>query len=262
MKNKPTGTLTVIAVAAVLSCVLVVFRPVAVEATYPVTRAVRAFSDAVWSRVVGLFCGAAAQAENVRLRRELAASKLDGTYVERLRTENGRLRRMLGYAARLPDKWIPAEVLSHGGGAAGNVYMLRVGSGSLAGVRVGAAVVAANGVVGRVTAVTPHTAEIMTLPSGSVKVSCRIETDGSPAPLGILEGGSESLLVLRRLKTAKLPTRARVLTSGLGGVFPKGFLVGTLADIPKDTQGLLCDRLVLPAVDFASVEDVFIRREK
>jgi len=262
VKNKTIGTLTVIALAAVLACFLVVFRSASVEATYPVSRAARAFSTQVWSRVVGLFRRAEAQVENRRLRRELAACKLDDAYIRRLETENARLRRMLGYAERSPEIWIPAGVLARGGGAAGNMHMLRVDRGSLAGIRIGAAVVSEEGVVGRVTAVTPHTAEIMTLPSVSIKVSCRVETDRKPAPLGILEGGSDSLLVLRRLRQADLPVKARVVTSGLGGVFPKGLLVGTLAPGSGDTQGISDDRHVLPAVDFASVEDVFIRREE
>lgn len=262
MKNRTTGTLTVIAIAAVLAGFLVVFRAAPAEATYPVTRAARAFSDHVWARIAGCFTGAEARAENRRLRRELAALKLDAAAVERLESENSRLRRLLGYAERLPDAWIAGGVLAHGGAAAGNRHLLRVDRGALAGVRVGAAVVSAEGVVGRVTAVTPHTAEVMTLPNGSVKVSCRIETGRTPAPLGVIEGGSESLLVLRRLRTAKLPAHARVLTSGLGGVFPKDLVIGTLVDVQKDINGLQGDGLVLPAVDFTAVEDVFIRREE
>ena len=262
MKRKTTGTLTVIAVAAVSAGLFIFSRSAAVEATYPVMRAVQLFSDRVWPRVRGCLDGATAQAENRQLKRELAALKLNASYIERLESENNRLRRMLNYAERSPEAWIPASVLVHGGGAAGNAYLLRVDRGSSAGVRIGAAVVAAEGVVGRVTAVTPHTAEVITLPSAAVKVSCRVETNRMPSPLGVLEGGSGSLLTLRRLKTSDLPQRARVITSGLGGVFPKDLFIGTLLSVSKDAQGLPGDGQVLPAVDFSSVEDVFIRREK
>jgi rod shape-determining protein MreC len=52
------------------------------------------------------------------------------------------------------------------------------------------------------------------------------------------------------------------LTSGLGGVFPKGLVVGTLLDVRKDDNGLACEGEVQPAVDFSTLEDVFIRRGK
>ena len=71
------------------------------------------------------------------------------------------------------------------------------------------------------------------------------------------------MLVLGHLRNAgDIPTRSRVLTSGLGGVFPKGIVVGTLLDVRKDGKGLASEGEVLPAVEFSMLEDVFIRRGK
>jgi rod shape-determining protein MreC len=52
------------------------------------------------------------------------------------------------------------------------------------------------------------------------------------------------------------------VTSGLGGVFPKGLEIGTLLDVRRDEKGLAREGEVLPSVDFSMLEDVFIRREK
>ena len=62
----------------------------------------------------------------------------------------------------------------------------------------------------------------------------------------------------------EIAPRAKVCTSGLGGVFPAGIAVGTFAggaDSPR-RPGLACERAgkVLPAVDYQTLEDVFIRR--
>lgn len=253
MNARSTGALTVIALATVLTLVLVSSRSAAVEAVYPVEQAHRSFLDKVWSRVSGFFDGAAARAENVKLRRYVETLSLNMGDAERLEVENARLRRALEYAAKSPETWVAAEVLSREGGAAGARKTVRVGKGSLAGVREGAIVVVPEGLVGRVDSVTPHTSEVVLVTDSSVKVACEIETDGARPPRGIVVGGSDDLLVVRYLKDEDaIEPRGRVITSGAGGVFPRGFVIGTY----------LGDGGILPAVDYPALEDVFIRREK
>ena len=261
MKAKPSGSYVAIGIAAAIAAVLVCWRSASVEAVYPVERAKRAFSQRVWTRVTGLFRGSAAKAENVRLRREVASLALLRGDIERLEAENVRLRNALGYVKREPGRWLAAGVLSAGGGAAGAGDRIRVDKGSLAGVADGAAVVVPEGLVGRVTAVTPHTSEISLVTDASVKVACEVEADAD-GMRGILSGGSEDLLVLRYVSGSAAPSRARVLTSGRGGVFPRGIEVGKLLQTRLDPDGLSRECDVLPSVDYSSLEDVFIRCAK
>ena len=116
---------------------------------------------------------------------------------------------------------------------------------------------------GVVASVTPHTAEVALLCDRAVRVACEIEQSGGVRTRGILCGGTEDLLSLRHLTNAQtVAPRSRVVTSGLGGVFPKGLAVGTLHDIHNGEDGLPYRGDVLPSVDFSTLEDVFIRREK
>ncbi len=263
MKARTTGSIIVIALAALGALALICLRSVAVEAAYPVEHAKRSLLTRVGSRLSGLFRASAASAENVRLRREVASLALLRGDLERLETENARLRRALGYVARSPEMWLAAGVLSRGGGAAGEGETIRVDKGSLAGVSEGAVVTVPEGLVGRVTEVTPHTAVVTLLADPSIKVACEIEVDGPSRASGILSGGGEDLLVLRHLRHAgEVPPRSRVLTSGRGGVFPPGLVVGTLLEVRKDAKGLSREGEVLPPVDYSTLEDVFIRREK
>ena len=262
MKPRTTGTYVILALAAIGTVVLTASRAVCAEAVYPVERASRSFGTRVWSRICGLFNGAEARAENVRLRREVAALALARGDMERLEAENDRLRRALGYAERLGGDWLAAEVLSCGGAAAGSPDSIRVGKGSLAGVREGDIVAARDGLVGRVKYVSPHTSEVALLTDASVKVACEVETGTGTRVSGILSGGS-GLLSLKYLSGAgDTPPRAAVLTSGLGGVFPRGLAVGALLDVHADAEGLVREGEVLPNVDFSTLEDVFIRRGK
>ena len=261
MKSRKTGSIVAVLVAVIGAAVLVSSRSAAVEAVYPVEHAAQVFRNQVWSRVVGVFRGSAAAAENVRLRRENDELKVLRGTAERLEVENARLRRVLEYSARKPESWIPAGVLSEGGGAAGAGDRIRVGKGSLAGVRTGAVVVVPEGLVGRVASVTPHTSEVTILTDPSLKVACEVATEDSRRLSGILSGGSEDGLILRHLTgTGKILPRARVFTSGRGGVFPRGIEVGTLLNMTNGVRGVVGD--VLPQVDYSTLEDVFICREK
>ena len=253
MNVRTAGACVSVALGGLLALAFLVSRSAPVEAAYPVERAKVSFSRRVLSRFVGAWRGAAAQAENQRLSRALAALALVSGDLERVEAENVRLREALGYAKRFEGEWLPAAVLSSGGGAAATRDTLRVGRGSLDGVCVGAAVTVPEGLVGRVTGVTPHTAEVTLLSEPSVKVSCEIQTGADRPPHGILSGAFEDHLILRHLVRAEdVPPRSRVVTSGKGGVFPRGIEVGTY----------LAGGKVLPSVDPSALEDVFIRREK
>lgn len=263
MKPKGTGSVIISAVAAVGALALAVCPAVAVEAVYPVERAKRAFVTRVWSRVKGFFGGAAAAAENARLRREVAALALARGDMERLEAENARLRRGLSLVAKAPETWLAAGVLSVRGGAAGVREFLRVDRGARAGVRKGAVVVVPEGLVGRVVSVTAHTADVAPLTDPAVKVHARVEGEGRVR--GILSGGTDDALVLRGLQGslsgASPVARARVLTSGLGGAFPPGLEIGTWIQFHTNANSVVTGE-VLPAVEFSTLEEVFIRREK
>lgn len=254
MKKSPTSAWASVALGIVLVLALLSSRAVAVEAAYPVERAKQTFVRQVWTRVKGFFQGAAAAEENERLKRELASLALVRTDLDRLEAENARLRHALGYSERHAESWMAAGVLSTRGGAVSAHKTLRVDKGSLAGVKVGAVVSVPSGLVGRVTAVTLHTAEVMLLTDSRIKVACQIETGEPDPPRGILSGanGEEHLLLQHLVRANGVPPRSRVVTSGLGGVFPRGLEVGTY----------LFEGKVLPSVDYDSLEDVFIRREK
>ena len=196
--------------------------------------------------------------EDARLRRETEVLSMVREECARLRAENAALRETLGYRARFAGKWEVAEVLSSGGGAAATRDVIRVGKGSLAGIRKGAAVVVPKGLVGKVVSVSPHMSEVLLLTDPSIRVSCRIEAADGMSAHGILMGADSDRMLLGHLSGAErvLP-RAKVVSSGLGGVFPKDIEIGTLLLVTNGVRGV--EGEVLPSVDYAALEDVFIR---
>lgn len=263
MKVRTTGTYALIALGAVLTLVLCLSRSLGVEAVYPFERGWRLFKDKVCSRVAGAWNGSAASAENVRLRREVASLALVREDLSRMEAENARLRRALEYTAKAPEIWLAAAVLSDADCGSQSRQLIRTDKGSLAGVKEGAIVVVPEGLVGRVISVTPHTSEVLLITDVSLKVGCEVILPGGDVVRGTLAGGTYERLALRHiLSSAEVPPRSPVFTSGLGGVYPKGIAVGTLMEVLQDQDSPRREGEVLPAVDFTTLRDVFIRREK
>lgn len=272
-------------IGAVLALVLWLFcgSYIAAEAVYPVENGANWFARHVGSRIKSVFAGSSAFSENERLREEVARLRMACAESERVADENRRLRGMLGLDGSgdsVPfstNRWICAPILSRGA-AAGNPCVLRLGRGSLAGVKRGAVVAVPEGLVGRIANVTPNTSELRLVTDPSTRVACDVELGGEAgAAHGILYGRGHSpvasteasiLYIVHPLRVRNverqkvLPQRAKIITSGLGGVFPRGLTVGFLIDgAHGDETNLEQEGDVEPAVDFLSLENVFIRRE-
>ena len=248
--------------AAVLSLVVVFCRSAAVEVAYPFERAASCLRRRVWRPISSMWNAAAVTLENESLSRSVAALAMVQEENAALAAENSRLRAALSYAEKPPVRWIPAPVIARSGGAGSVAKTLRAGKGSLAGVTEGAAVRVPEGLVGRVRGVTPHTCEIVLVSDPSVKVACET-AGGGPFVRGILSGSEAEFLVLARVRGGASPApRTPVVTSGSGGVFPRGCPVGWLVSMEETPDGLSRTGRIEPAVDFESLEDVFIRDEK
>ena len=274
-----TGTVAALVALAALGLWLACGRSLAKEAVYPVenARAWTARGPVAWLKAV--FRPARTASENQRLRIETASLRMLETERNALAEENQRLRKLLAYSAAATNRWICAPVLSRDG-AGGVRGLMRVGRGSADGVKTNATVAVPGGLVGRVEQVSRSTADVRLLTDPSVKVACEIQT-GDPslgAVHGILEGGGTHIahartglsilylvnpLRMRHMKRRPaLPPNAKIITSGLGGVFPRGLTVGYLVEgCEEDETQLEREGAVMPAVDFPSLEDVFIRRE-
>ena len=249
-KSKAAAACAVTLAAAAFFAVAWFLAP---DAVFPAVRAKAFLSRSVAPRLRGMARGWSAGAELARAEREAAALSLQLAETADLRAENAKLRRALDFAARPGARRIAAEVVSSGGGAAAPYRKVRISKGQADGIREGMVAETPEGLAGRVVAVSRRTADVMLLPDPSVAVSCRIDTGGRPL-YGILSGGTDELLELKHLgaeegAAPEPPPRSKVWTSGLGGVFPPGMLVGTWAD-----------GKVAPAVDFPSLEVLFIRK--
>ena len=94
-KGKRSVAVVFVVLAVLLAALPLAFPSIVVEASYPLERAWCVVKRHVFSRVAGAFSGASARAENIRLKRELAALALDMAQAAEIEAENARLRRAL-----------------------------------------------------------------------------------------------------------------------------------------------------------------------
>jgi rod shape-determining protein MreC len=181
--------------------------------------------------------------------------------VSGLEDENAKLRRLVGLGGRLKWGFIPAEAI-HGRGVR-DVTTMTLTAGSAAGVRRLSPVVAPDGVVGMVTDVDPTMSQAMIWTHPDFRVSA-MSADG--AAFGIVQAHLASATTGYLMELRGIPFRTAlkpgtlILSSGLGGVWPRGIPIGTVLDEVKTSEGWARTYLLKPSVSPADVGAVMILR--
>src|SRR2546423_4891288 len=181
------------------------------------------------------------------------------TFLPELRSENARLRSLLGLSARLGGGYVSAEILHQPEPT--NPLSFIVSAGKREGVRPLSAVVSPEGLVGLVATVDEHTSVVLSWAHPEFRASA-IATDGSvvgiAAPHGA-EGPGVWLLELQGvLYRQRVPVGTVIVTSGLGGIFPRGIPIGIVIDTAGEEKGWGRTYLVRPAIHPAELSHVMI----
>ncbi|NLM22407.1 MAG: rod shape-determining protein MreC [Peptococcaceae bacterium] len=143
---------------------------------------------------------------------------------------------------------------------------IKVNKGSKDGVKNNYPVVANLGLVGKVVAVTPTTADILMITDTEGKVGAMVRDNQGKPIFGVLSGTFERDNRLQSWGTLEITFRQEdevnvgdlVFTSGLGGVYPKGIPIGVVASIKIDSSGIQKIAAVDPIVNFDTLEEVYI----
>jgi rod shape-determining protein MreC len=181
-----------------------------------------------------------------------------------LEGENDRLRKLIGLGARVRTGFIPAEAL-HGRGIRDETTVI-LSAGSRAGVTRLSPVIAPEGLVGVVDQVDPTMSHAMLWTHPDFRVSA-MSPDGTAFGIAQahLTGATGGYLIeLRGVPfRATLKPGALIVSSGWGGVWPRGIPVGTVLEEIKTTEGWARTYLLRPAVNPSDVYSVMIlRRER
>src|SRR5881397_774020 len=217
----------------------------------PFTRAVRQWVLApllALQQQTDLLSASLERYDAVVAQRDSAA--LAATFVPELRSENTRLRGLLGLGARLASGYVPAEVLHAAEPTSPLTFV--VAAGRKQGVKPLSAVV---------STVDAQTSVVVSWAHPEFRASA-MAADGSiygiVAPHGS-EGPRTWLLELQGVAYSQLvPEGTLILTSGLGGVLPRGIPIGTVVGVAGEAAGWERTYVIRPAVHPAAVTHVMI----
>ena len=138
--------------------------------------------------------------------------------------------------------------------------MIIINRGTLDGVRDDMPVVTPQGLVGRIVEAGPNSSKVQLILDPRSSVGTLVQRAESRVN-GIVEGDPDNPTMPRMVnipKTADVVEGDVIVTSGFGGVFPKGLTVGIVSTLKMDTGGLLQVAVLEPAVDFQKLEDVAV----
>jgi rod shape-determining protein MreC len=165
--------------------------------------------------------------ENERLREEDTLLKARLLKLDALEQETLRLRALIDSSVKLGEQYLIAELLHVR--VSPHEQVIVVNRGSRYGVYPGQAVINAKGVAGQVLRVTPFTADVVLMTDSSHAIPVQVNRSGVRT---IAQGtGRAGWLALPYLEpNADVKPGDLLITSGLGGVFPEGYPVATVAD--------------------------------
>ncbi|PLX77772.1 MAG: rod shape-determining protein MreC, partial [Desulfuromonas sp.] len=123
------------------------------------------------------------------------------------------------------------------------------------GVEPGMPVVASEGVVGRVVRSSSGQARVLLITDASSAMAALIQHNRAR---GICRGKGDDLAFDFVLRQENVNVGDRVVTSGMGGVFPKGLVIGQISSFYRQEFSLFQSIEVTPAVDFAHLEEVLV----
>lgn len=191
-------------------------------------------------------------------RREGQQMKLQTMQAEEMARENTRLRHLLGWQQQTAWKLKLARVVLRE--PANWWRTAQIDLGSRDGLRVNLPVLTTDGLVGRVSSVSLTRSQVTLLGDPNCKVAARVENDtrdtgviGASGPL------DTELVVLGYLaRSANLRPAQLVVTSGEGGIFPKGIPVGRIVDVQPVDYGARIEARVKLAANLNSLEEVWV----
>jgi len=227
---------------------------VIMDVAAPVQNALAMPFDAVrnvWSRYVAVL---EAKRENELLQVEIERLAEENLQLREALVASGRLQRVAEMRERYEIPMLPAELV--GVDASPWFRSVLVDRGRDRGVRSGMPVISAQGLVGLVTATSRRSAKAMLVLDRQTAIDGVIQRSRSR---GIVRGrGSEMLEFEFVARESDIQVNDLVITSGLGGVYPKGLSIGTITEISDPGAQLLQTAVIRPAVDFGRLEQVFV----
>ncbi|MBS3905948.1 MAG: rod shape-determining protein MreC, partial [Syntrophaceae bacterium] len=195
--------------------------------------------------------------ENEQLKKRMADLQRENDQMREMVLSHERLRKLLQFRETLSSTVIAAEVV--GRDPSSWFKSVTVNKGEKDGVQKGMAVISPEGVIGQILKTAPSYSAVLLITDYNSAIDSIIQRTRAKA---IVEGGGENRCQLKYLLRAEdVVAGDRVVTSGLGGNFPKGLMIGEIKKVDKKGYGIFQYAELTPSVDFTRLEEVLIIKE-
>lgn len=227
----------------------------------PLQSGVTRVSDSVGGAFTSVFSIGRIKSENETLKRKVTELEAENNILKEYGYQNLRLREMLVFkdAMQKDFELVSASVIGRNPNNWFSTVTINVGAAG--GITKNMAVVTGQGLVGRVISVANYSSEVMLILDSSSAVGGISQPTRTP---GVLEGIKDDPGMLRMIhipKDSPVREKQRVVTSGFGGIFPKGMPVGKIIKVEMQSNGLVKMATVRPFVDFNRLEEVFVLKK-
>lgn len=216
-------------------------------------------TDSVGQFFGRLFAATDIDKENLELKEELAQIKSQLAMYNELEQENKRLRELLNVQDVIGDySYVTARVIAITPGNWMDELVINVGAED--GIEKNMIVLTEDGIMGKVTAVGDTYCRVITLLNSSGGIACLIERSRETGVVKVSKdkNGDPQLIIEYMDDDADVVPGDKVVTSGMGGVYPKGLAIGTVAEVSASGSSSGRTITVSSGVDFEHIEEVVV----
>ncbi|MDR0915727.1 MAG: rod shape-determining protein MreC [Oscillospiraceae bacterium] len=203
--------------------------------------------------------------ENEELKREIQNYKLDYSDSTELAAENDRFRALFGFSARHADfRYADTAIIAWGASNWASSFTINKGyanSTEVAPIKVGDAVITETGtLIGRVTSVGRVDSTCVSVVDTTFSAAVKI---GQLGATGLARGdfalmGDGKLRLSNIVGESAVVAGDSVFTSGMGGVYPEGLLIGTVIGVYSEESGIGVYAIVQPAAELLRATYAFV----
>jgi rod shape-determining protein MreC len=217
-----------------------------------VQRAASGMIGAVRSSWTGYVALRQVNEENERLREEVASLKIGLQQQRALAQQSETLQALLNLRSTIPLSTTAAAVIA--GGASPEFRTITIDKGTGDGLKSDMAVLSPAGVVGRIITPGLRASKVQLLIDRNAAAGALVERSRAQ---GVMMGTGDRLKLNHLPGAADIVVGDRVVSSGIEGIYPKGFVIGQIESIERQA-GEFADVVVRPAVEFSSLEAILV----
>ena len=230
------------------------FSKIVLQAVAPVQKGLNASIKSIrdaWLRYIFLV---GIEEENKNLKKKINEFKSVIISYQEGYLEAQRLKKLLSLTDDYNYNFIPARVIGREQAALSKTILIN--KGTVQGLKTGMPVVVPPGLIGRLVDVSWHASKVLLFIDENSNIDAIVQRTRMQ---GIISGAGSRGLILKYIsKTQDVQEGDVIISSGMGGVFPKGLLIGQVSHVDRLEASLFLKINVAPFVDFSKLEEVLI----